>query len=122
MNGPLDVIRTRLALEEFGNRPSHVPRTLASEYPINYINAIGHPFILFSFIKIRYRRIVSEEGFTALYSGWQVVIVQFILDYWFQVWDGHASFQQQTGSISSPTSSFKPLNIAQDPFHNYFQC
>jgi hypothetical protein len=36
VNGPLDVIRTRLALEEFGNRPTHAPRTtLASEYPLH---------------------------------------------------------------------------------------
>lgn len=74
VNGPLDVIRTRLALQEFG-QPNQVQSTMSSEYS----------------------KIVSKEGYMALYSGWQVMFLQFILDYLIQKWDTKS--QRQRGSI-----------------------
>lgn len=56
MNGPLDVIRTRLALEEFGNRPTRVPRTLASEYLIFTIIKIDELFSKLDIVKLSERK------------------------------------------------------------------
>ena len=52
----------------------------------------------------RYDQIVREEGFPALYSGWQVVVLQFILDYWIQKWDTQA--QRRKGILIFFTFSF----------------
>jgi len=77
VSNPLDVIRTRLALEEFGSRPNPTPSGLISEY----------------------RKILSMEGRSALYSGWQIIVVQYVLDYLFQVWGKHTTKKKKASVL-----------------------
>jgi len=87
VNCPLDVLKTRLILDELGPSSLRGPKPPRSPFFSSSTKIIP-----------TYKNIVTGPGGrSTLYSGWQVVVLKASLDYLLQLWDSR--FSKLQGSL-----------------------